>query len=214
MRIKDIMTRDVVTVQPGTSLKDAARMLVQKRISGLPVIDGAGQVIGVLSEADVLMKDGAHRSGGPLSWLLDPVDITRRLRLDAHVVGEAMTRPPITIDANQPAAAAAELMISQGINRLPVVEGGTLVGIVSRADLVRAFARSDAEIVREIRDDVVARSMWLDRRTVQVSVQEGEVALAGTLDRRSEAEVLADLVAKLPGVVDVHSELTWAEDDR
>ncbi len=215
MRVKDVMTRDVVTVRPGASLKEAARVLVEMKISGLPVVDSAGRLVGVLSEADVLVRDDARSGGGgSLGWLLDPVDIAHRLRLGARAVGEAMTQPPIAIDANRSTAAAADLMITHGVNRLPVVEDGALVGIVTRADLVRAFARSDAEIAREIREDVVARSMWLDKRSVQVSVEGGDVVLAGKLDRRSEAEALPALVARVPGVIDVHSDLTWAEDDR
>jgi CBS domain-containing protein len=166
MRIKDVMTHEVVTVQPGASLHEAARLLVEKRISGLPVVDSAGRLLGVLSEADVLVRDGARSGGGPLEWLLDPADIADRLRLAAHVVGEAMTLPAITIEASRPAAAAAELMIEHRINRLPVVEGGTLVGIVTRGDLVRALVRSDEEIALEVREDVVARTMWADKQAV------------------------------------------------
>ena len=110
----------------------------------MPVVDSAGRLLGVLSEADLLVRDGARRGAGPLAWLLDPVGIADRLGLAAHVVGEAMTLPPITIEANRPAAAAAELMIEHRVNRLPVVEGETLVGIVTRGDLVRALARLGA----------------------------------------------------------------------
>ncbi len=215
MKVKDVMTAEVMTVQPGTSLKEVARLLVESRISGLPVVDADGRVLGVISEADVLMKEaGAGRSrGGPLAWLLDPLDVVERLKLDARVAGEAMTSPPVTIESTRPVAVAAELMIEQGINRLPVLDQGKLVGIVTRADLVRAFARTDAEIAREIHEDVIGRSMWLARDTVQVQVDEGEVILQGTLDRRSDAELLPALAGKVPGVVGVRSELSWTEDD-
>jgi CBS domain-containing protein len=156
MRIKDVMTHEVVTVQPGASLKEAARLLVDRRVSGLPVVDSAGRLLGVLSEADLLVRDGAPRGAGPLAWLLDPVGISDRIGLAAHVVGEAMTLPPITIEANRPAASAAELMIEHGVNRLPVVEGAKLVGIVTRGDILRAFARSELSHLRSGR--VEARS--------------------------------------------------------
>ena len=93
------------------------------------------------------------------------------------------------------------------------VEDGKLVGIVTRADLVRAFVRSDAEIAQEIRDDVVVREVWLDKHSVQVEVEDGEVTLAGTLDNRADAEVLEALVRRVPGVVGVDSKLTWRDDD-
>jgi CBS domain-containing protein len=216
MKIKDLMTRKVIAVQPGASLKEAARLLVAERISGLPVVDRDGRVLGVLSEADVLVKelDGRRGNGpGPLAWLLDPLDIVDRIKLDAKFVGEAMTSPAITIESNRTVAAAAELMVSRGVNRLPVVDDGNLVGIITRGDLMRAFARTDAEIAREIRDGVIARAMWIDRKAVQVIVDEGEVELKGGLERRSEADVITTLTARVPGVVRVRSSLTWAEDD-
>lgn len=104
-------------------------------------------------------------------------------------------------------------MVEKGVNRPPVVEDGKLVGIVTRADLVRAFVRSDAEIAQEIRDDVVVRGLWLDKHTVQVEVEDGEVTLAGRLDNRADAEVLEALVSRVPGVVGVHSKLAWTDDD-
>ena len=143
MKVEDVMTHEVVSVQPGASLEEAARLLIERQISGLPVVDSAGRLLGVLSEADLLVRDGAHRGAGPLAWLLDPVGIADRIGLAAHVVGEAMTLPPITIESSRPAAAAAELMIEHRVNRLPVVDGGTLVGIVTRGDLIRALARSE-----------------------------------------------------------------------
>jgi CBS domain-containing protein len=214
MKIKDLMTREVIAVQPGASLKEAARLLVAKEISGMPVVDRDGRVLGVLSEADLLVKERGGRSGdGPLSWLLDPLDVVDRIKLDARFVGEAMTAPPITIASTRPVAAAGALMIERGVNRLPVVDDGNLVGIVTRGDLIRAFARTDAEIAREIRDDVVAAGMWLDRKAVQIRVEEGEVELTGELDRRSEVEVITALAAKVPGVISVRPALTWADDD-
>jgi CBS domain-containing protein len=215
MKVQDVMSRRVLTVQPGETLKEAARLLTEHRISGLPVVDGDGRVLGVISEADLLVKERGRepRRGGPLAWLIDPLDVVDRLKLDAHVVGEAMTAPALTIEPGRPVAVAAELMIEKGINRLPVVKNGELVGIVTRADLVRAFARGDEEIAREIRDDVVGRSLWLDGRGISVDVRDGEVVLAGVVDRRSDAEILPSLTERVPGVVGVESDLTWMEDD-
>jgi CBS domain-containing protein len=180
MKIKDLMTRNVITVQPGASLKEAARLLVARGISGLPVLDRDARMLGVLSEADVLAKERNGRRGDrPLAWLLDPPDVMDRIRFDAKFVGEAMSSPPITIESTRSAAAAAELMIGERVNRLPVVDEGELVGIVSRGDLIRALARPDAEIAEEIREDVVAAGMSLDKGAVQVRVEEGEVVLTG-----------------------------------
>jgi CBS domain-containing protein len=214
MIVRDVMTTDVVTVLPGQSLKDVARLLVERRISGVPVEDGTGSVLGVVSEGDLLLREsGNHaRRGGPLSWFFDPLFVVDRLKLGARVAGEVMTSPAVTIGPDRPVAAAAELMIDEAVNRLPVVQAGKLVGIVTRADLVRAFARSDAEIAREIREDIVKRTMWLEAGSVRVEVDDGDVQLTGQVDRRDDAELLSLLVGRTPGVLDVDSQLTWQDD--
>jgi CBS domain-containing protein len=105
-------------------------------------------------------------------------------------------------------------MVERGINRLPVVDAGKLVGIVTRADLVRAFVRDDALIAKEIRDEVIVRQFWIDSASLAVSVTNGEVSLRGQVEKRSIAELLASVVERVPGVVAVDSRLTWREDDR
>jgi CBS domain-containing protein len=214
MNVEDVMTREVVTVPPGASLKDAARLLVEHRVSGLPVVSDQHQVLGVVSEADVLPKEATENPPpGAMhgSAELDPE--TEPTKLEARLVGEAMTAPPITIEADRPVSLAARRMLRLGVNRLPVVEDGKLVGIVTRADLVRAFARSDAEIAREIREDVVVRGLRLDVHTLQVEVEEGEVTLAGMLDNRVDAQSLEALVGKVPGVVGIRSNLARTDED-
>lgn len=216
MKVKDAMTADVVTVQPGTSLKEAARTLVERRVSGLPVVDAAGELVGVISEGDILVRERGEveNHGGPLAWLISPRQLQDFEKLDARVVGEAMTTPAITIGPERPVTAAAALMIDRGVNRLPVVDQrGTLVGIVTRADLVRAFARTDAELAYDIRKDVVQHTMWLIDDSVEVQVDGGEVTLRGHIDQRRDAELLPKLTARVPGVVGVHSELTWTRDE-
>jgi CBS domain-containing protein len=213
MKIEDLMTRKVVTVQPGATLKDAARLLVEHRISGLPVVDNEDHVLGVVTEADVLSKEADELLPSPLAWLVGFDVEVDRSKLEARLVGEAMTTPALTIEAYRPVSLAARRMIERGVNRLPVVEDGKLVGIVTRADLVRAFVRSDAEIAREIREDVVVRRLQLDEHSVQVEVDNGEVTLTGTIDSRAGAHLLGALVSKVPGVVGVHSKLARTDED-
>ena len=105
-------------------------------------------------------------------------------------------------------------MIDESVNRLPVMEAGKLVGIVTRADLVRAFARSDAEIAHEIREDIIKRTMWLEAGTIGVEVEDGEVHLTGKVECRGDAELLPVLAGITLGVVDVRSQLTWQDDDQ
>jgi CBS domain-containing protein len=208
MKVCDLMTRDVVTVTPETTLKDAAELLVRHRISGVPVVDDDGGVVGVLSEADVLVKEGGERRrDGMLGWLLEPGDAFRD-KLAARTVGEAMTAPPLTIGPRAPVHKAAARMVEDEINRLPVVDdAGRIVGIVSRADLVRAFTRSDDEILDEIRSEILRRTFWLEPSAVEVRVEAGAVELAGEVETTTDAELLPRLVRRVPGVVSVHAEL-------
>ena len=208
MNVEDIMTPEVVTVAPGASLKQAANLLLEHRISGLPVVDNQGHVLGVVSEADILQKEAPGlQVPGALAWLVGLDGEVDRSKLEARVVGEAMTSPPLTIAAHCPVSLAARRMSEKGVNRLPVVENGELVGIVTRADLVRAFVRSDAEIATEIRDDVIFRRARLDKHSVRVEVEDGEVTLSGTIGKGRDARALEALVREIPGVVGVHSEL-------
>lgn len=216
MRIEDIMTRDVVTVGPDATLKQAARELVARRISGMPVVDDEGRVLGVLSEGDLLYKQRGAREpeGGLLGWFVDRRHETEDAKLDARLVKEAMTSPAMTIDAGWSLTSAADRMLSGGVNRLPVVRAGRLVGIVTRADIVRAFARSDADVEHDVTDQLdLYRALWNGRSRIDAHVADGTITLSGELRLRSEAEILPKVIAKVPGVVEVTSELTWTEDD-
>lgn len=215
MKVKELMTKSVRTVMPATPLKEVAEILAEEGISGLPVVDEQGHVLGVVSEADILYKEQARRPRrtGPLSWIADSAGFDAALKRAARTVGETMSKPPITIGPERSVAEAARLMIERKVNRLPVVKGEELVGIVTRADLVRAFTREDAVIAEEIRDEVLKRALWIDPADVTVEVERGEVTLAGQLEGRSDVQLLLTLVARVPGVVGVDSKVTWRVDD-
>jgi CBS domain-containing protein len=217
MKVQDLMTKDVLTIGPEAPLKDVAAILVERGISGLPVCDAERHVIGVISEGDILYKEhdpAGGRRGGPLAWLVDtgPSDAAVA-KAQARTVREAMSSPAVTIGPWAGVAEAARLMSERGMNRLPVVRDEELVGIVTRADLVRAFARSDGEIEREILDDVLGHTLWVEPGSVTVDVTRGAVTLNGTLRRRSDAELLERFAAGVPGVLSVSSTLAWEIDD-
>ncbi len=184
MLVRDIMTTPVVTVRPETPLKEVARLLVERRISGVPVVDADGRVLGVVSEADFLVREaGEARSPRHLLWwFVAPRETVQSARLRSTTAGGAMTSPAITIGPDRPLSEAAALMARSKVNRLPVVEAGQLVGIVSRADIVRAFARSDEVLFEIVRDTLRA----VDGLRV-VSVRDGIVILAGTVKHEALA---------------------------
>jgi CBS domain-containing protein len=216
MNVSDVMTREVVTVHPEMSLRDFALLLSEHRISGMPVLDRAGNLLGVISEADIVAKErGLPRRSTALSWILGEQtaedDLRRRA---ATTVGEAMTTPAITIGEDRPLREGAALMLDRDVNRLPVTRGDILVGILTRADLVRAYVRRDQESLATIREEVIRRTMWLDPDDMVVQVREGVARIAGMVDRRSTAAILERLIGLVDGVDLVVNDLSWELDDR
>ena len=210
MRVQEVMSRDVVTVTPETPLKEVARKLIELRISGMPVVGPGGSVVGVVSEADVLAKERIeYEDGGAIARLIHRPDPAQKAKLAARVAGEAMTSPAITVEPYWTVPTVAQMMLEHGINRLPVVRRGRLVGIVTRADLVRAFVRTDEELAKTIRDEVLLRIMWLDPAGFEVRVAQGVASIRGHAERRSTAEAIETAVAMVPGIVGVNADITW-----
>jgi CBS domain-containing protein len=118
-----------------------------------------------------------------------------------------MSAPAVTIGPGRLVHEAAALMIAESVNRLPVVEDGKLVGILTRADVVRAFTRTDAEIAEEIREEILKRTLWLEPAAVSMEVVEGAVRLEGEVETEADAELLPVFVARVPGVVSVQTNL-------
>lgn len=208
MNVRDVMTTEVWSVTPDTPLKDVASILVTANISGVPVCDSERHVLGVVSERDIIVKEQPHvvPPGRIVRILLPRED--DEVKAGAHTAGEAMTSPALTIGPHRHVAEAARLLVENEVKRLPVVDqDGRLVGIVTRTDLVRLFARRDDVVAAEIRDEVLRGALWLEPGDVHVQVQSGEVRLEGEVESESDAEVLPRLVARVPGVVAVESHL-------
>jgi CBS-domain-containing membrane protein len=213
-RVRDVMTPVVVTVGERTSFKEIAATMAEHRVSALPVLDEAGRVAGIVSEADLLLKEEFPEgsAGGRLFQ-------SRRLRVErvkaaGDTAAELMTAPAVTIGPDATVTEAARLLHRHGIKRMPVVDpAGPLLGIVSRADLLKVFLRTDAEIAQEIRQEVLVRAMWVNPDTVTVEVRDGIVTLSGQLERRSLIPIAVSLVHGIDGVVDVVDRLTFELDD-
>jgi CBS domain-containing protein len=215
MKVQDIMTREVLTIGPEAELRDVARILVERDISGLPVCGMQGELVGIISEGDILVKEGGPRDeSSPLGWLRGAAAKRARQKARALKVRDAMTMQVLTISPYASVAEAARRMSDLGIKRLPVVKDDKLVGIVSRTDLVRAFVRSDEEIRQEIREDILRRTLWLEvPEAVQIEVKRGAVELSGYVETATDAVLVQKLVARVPGVVSVDGELDWTFDD-
>lgn len=216
MRVRDVMTAPVISVSADAPLRDVARLLHEHAISGVPVVDEDGAPIGIVSEADLLMKQVGRPVSRrlPIEWFLggerDPEEARRRAAVTA---GQAMSKPVVTIAPDRPLREAAAVMVDHKVNRLPVVVDGKLAGIVSRADLVAAYLRQDEEIARAIREDVLRETMWLDPSRFEIEVREGIVRIDGTVDRRSTAGIIERLIGLTDGVAKVESQLRWQVDD-
>ncbi|HEX5824434.1 MAG TPA: CBS domain-containing protein [Candidatus Limnocylindrales bacterium] len=215
--VRDVMTAEAISVSPPTPLREVAQLLLDHRISGVPVVDEHGEVLGVVSEADFLVKEQGpdaitHRRMARIRGE-SPESRAQLAKLTATTAGEAMTTPAVTISAGSRIAEAAGIMTNRGVNRLPVIDDGRLVGIVTRADLVRAYVSSDDELVRTIREDVLLRILWLDPAVFTVVVKDGVASISGRVERRSTAEMVERAVAMVPGLVGVNVDVSWSMDD-
>jgi CBS domain-containing protein len=207
MRVSDLMTTNVVTVAPELTLKEVASLLVEHGISGVPVTEG-DRVVGVISERDILFKERpsvGHRRG-VRARLMDETDLM--IKIDARTARDAMSSPPVTIASGRAVADAAKLMLDEGVSRLPVVDSGRLVGMITESDLVRAFARADDEIRREIREETFLKN-FAQRDLVDVQVRDGRVTINGAVATKDQAELVEAMVDEIPGVVSVDARLNW-----
>lgn len=215
MKVRDVMTTDPLRVSPDTGLREAARLMVRHRVSGLPVVDEAGHLVGILTEGDFIRQEATRDRPHGVS-LLDALFGEGELpAVTAETVAEVMTRSVVTITPEATLGEAARVMGRRNIKSLPVVDlDGELVGIISRSDVVGAFAKPDDVIEDEIREDVIRRLLFLDPQLVGVSVNDGVVSLAGELENRTEVQLLEELSRRIAGVVRVESRLTYKVDDR
>ncbi|MBZ4018747.1 CBS domain-containing protein [Streptomyces purpurogeneiscleroticus] len=214
--VSHVMNRDVVTAEPGMVYKDITRLLAQHRISGVPVVDGDGKVLGVVSETDLLARQAVQEDERPRRARRLSLGRARAVRTKsrATTAGDLMTKPATTAGPHQSVAEAARVMARHHCNRLPVIDAeGRLMGIVTRGDLLGVFLRSDDEIRKEVVDEVLVRTLWLEPRTIDVSVHGGTVTLSGTLQRHSDVPLAVRLTSRIDGVVDVIDHLGYQEDD-
>lgn len=212
MKVRDLMTTDAITTTPEAPLKEAARTMVREKVSGLPVLQD-GKLVGIVTEGDFLRQEANRDQPYRLS-LLEALFGDGGAEPAVETVGEVMSEPVITITADATVSEAARVMSHRKVKRLPVVDDdGSLIGVISRADVVNAFTKPDEVIEDEVREDIVRRLLFLEPDAVGVDVKEGVVTLTGELENRTEAHLLEELTRRIAGVVRVISKLTYEVDD-
>lgn len=224
MKASDVMQRRPITVTPETPVGDAVHLMLMHRISGLPVVDPAGEVVGIISEGDLLrrMELGTEeRLPGWRVWLAGEGRAARGYaRSHARWVGELMTVPVISVSPESDVAEVVALMESRRIKRVPVVQDGRLVGIISRSDLMRALESllpkpdtrpvADAELRRRLLASV-REQKWAPRVSFDIKVVNGVAELLGIVTDERERQATRVLVENTPGVRRVIDHLIWIE---
>ena len=204
--VEELMTHNVVRVQPDTSFKDVARSLADNDVSALPVVDTEEHIVGIVSEVDLLRKAADQPDASGLTLMPHP-EAWERVKAEGVSAREIMSAPAMCARPNWTMVEAARLMSVHNVKRLPVVdEADVLVGIVSRSDLLRVFLRQDDAIHEEIRHDVLQKTMRLAPSSLAVDVHDGQVTLSGHVESESLIPIVKRLCASVDGVVSVNGE--------
>jgi CBS domain-containing protein len=217
------MTRRVTTVARGASILEAVRLMLQNRISGLPVVDDEGQLVGMVTEGDFLRRaetSTERRRSRWLEFLIGPGRLADEyVHAHGRKVDEVMTCEPFTISSDTPLEGVVQAMEKHHVKRLPVVDGGKLVGIISRADLLHALASLGRDLPRAAEDDTGIRDQllaeladkpWSPAR-LNVVVRHGEVELSGVIADERGRQAIIVAAENVSGVKTVHDHLVWVE---
>lgn len=207
-QVKDVMTRDVVSVRETAEYKDIVAVMRELHVSAFPVLDAADHVVGVVSEADLLLKEiGQEALAG---YLIGSGRRGERAKAAGVTAADLMTQPAMTIGPDESLAGAARLMHDRRVKRLPVVDdAGRLVGIVSRLDVLSVFDRPDAQIRDEVIKEVIVAEFALDPMAFGVSVSCGIVTITGQVESRAIAPLVLTAIRHAEGVVGVRDRLSY-----
>jgi CBS domain-containing protein len=224
MNAADVMTRNILSVRPDAAIAEAIKLMLDNRISGLPVIDEAGRLVGILTEGDLLRRGETATERHRPRWLeilMGPGRLAEEyVRTHGRKIGEVMTRDPVCVRPDTALKEIVELMERHRIKRVPVLEGEVMVGILSRADLLRGLAgaleaapvaaTSDEEIRERILAEL-ARAAWVPRDGIAITVENGVVDLNGVILDEKERGALRVAAENVPGVKAVEDHLVWVE---
>jgi CBS domain-containing protein len=212
--VRDVMTTEVVAVEAWTPFKEIVARLAQHRISAVPVVDADRRVLGIITEADLLLKQEHPDPKADVSLIWTRRRRRQRAKAAAAVAAKLMTTPAVTVPPTATITEAARRMHTARVKRLPVVdERGQLLGIVSRADLLKVFTRPDEAIRSEIINDVIVGDLMMNPSRFFIDVDDGVVVLQGRVERRSLIPYLVRAVHHVEGVVRVENRLSFDVDD-
>lgn len=213
-RVADQMTTDVVTIGANAGFKEIVTQMAGHGVTALPVVDGTGHVLGMVTETDLLRKIEFSEDQDIVPLFERHSRREARHKAEAVRAAGLMTTPPVTISRYAPLVRAARELSTQGLRRLIVTdEFGALAGIISRGDLLGVYDRPDDDIAAEVRDHILRRAMAIPPESFRVRVTDGVVDVAGRLERRSQIPLLIGLTRAVDGVVDVRPDLTYENDD-
>jgi CBS domain-containing protein len=225
MKAADIMTLGAATVQPGDTVADAARKMLQYAVSGLPVVDGDGRLVGIVTERDFLRRTELGTERTRPRWaefLFGTAELADDyVRSHARKVEEVMTHDVVTVEDDTPLSEVVNLMERRDFKRLPVVRDGKVIGILSRANLLRAVARVPDEAAAEAVDDRVIRDRiideidkqpWAPQGALDISVRQGVVTLRGALGDESVRRAVRVAAENAPGVREVNDQILVIQD--
>jgi len=206
--VRDVMSTHVIAVRQSAPYKQMAAMLHEQRVSAFPVLDDDNKVIGVVSEGDLLTKAAIEGTmPGALSGMLPRREHDKA---SAVTAAELMTKPAVTIGPDVPVTQAARLMYSRRVKRLPVInDHGRLIGIVTRADVLSVYSRPDADIQREITQDLILGEFLCDPARFTVAVKDGIVTIDGTPETAPVGRDIVDAARHVEGVVAVRDRLSY-----
>ena len=224
MKVKDVMTSPVISIEPEAAILQAVRVMLQRHISGLPVIDKEGHLVGIVTDGDFLRRSetGTQRQRPRwLEYLIGPGRLADEYtRSHGRKVSDIMTADPVTVTEETPLEEIVRLMEKRQIKRLPVVRDQQVVGIVSRANLVHALAGVAREVkpasasdqaIRERILKELASQTWAPIALVDVIVRDGVVELWGTITDERERKAVIVAAENIPGVKKVNDHLAWID---
>lgn len=218
MKARDVMTSPVITVQASASVKDVAKVLLQNRISAVPVVDDRGELVGIVSEGDLVRRPEGGTERQPRRWLMllsEQQLATEYVKAHATRVADIMTRYVITAEPDTPLNEIATLLERNSIKRVPIVHNGQLVGIISRANLIQALAADrkglDVPIADSaIRDKLLAHlkaQPWAHPALLNIIVHDGVVDLWGVASSEEEKQAIRVAAENTAGVRAINDNL-------